>query len=45
MSTGLSLEELVEYSDWDRGKWHDWLRRRGDAALARSAGPNGDGRF
>jgi len=25
MSTGLSLSELVEYTDWERGKWHDWL--------------------
>ena len=45
MSVGLSLIELVEYTDWERGKWHDWLLQHGDGALAISAGPHGDGRF
>ena len=45
MSIGLSLTELIEYTDWERGKWHDWLRKHGDGALAISAGPHGDGRF
>ena len=45
MSTSLTLSELIEYTDWERGKWHDWLRQRGDGALAVSAGPHGDGRF
>jgi len=45
MSTSLSLSELIEYTDWERGKWHDWLRQRGDDVLATSAGPHGDGRF
>ena len=45
MSIGLSLNELVEYTDWDRGKWYDWLRRHGDQVLAISAGLHGDGRF
>jgi uncharacterized damage-inducible protein DinB len=45
MSTGLSFDELIEYTDWERGKWQDWLRQRGDAALATSAGAHGDGRF
>lgn len=45
MSTGLSLEELIEYTDWERGLWHEWLRGHGDAALATSVGPHGDGRF
>jgi len=45
MSNGLSLSELIEYTDWERGKWEDWLRQRGDDVLAISAGPHGDGRF
>jgi len=45
VSTGLSLDELIEYTDWERGKWHDWLRHHGDGVLAISAGPHGDGRF
>jgi uncharacterized damage-inducible protein DinB len=45
MSTALSFDELIEYTDWDRGKWQDWLRQRGDAVLAASAGPHSDGRF
>ena len=45
MSTGLSFSELIEYTDWERSKWQEWLRRHGDEALATSAGPNGDGRF
>jgi len=45
MSIGLSLDELMEYTEWDRGKWYDWLRRHGDHVLPISAGPHGDGRF
>jgi hypothetical protein len=45
MSASLSLTEFIEYTDWERGKWHDWLRQRGDDVLAVSAGPHGDGRF
>ena len=45
MSAGVSLNELMEYTDWERGKWHDALRQHGDSVLATSAGPHGDGRF
>jgi len=45
MSAGLSLDELIEYTDWERDKWHGWLRQHGDDVLAISAGPHGDGRF
>jgi uncharacterized damage-inducible protein DinB len=45
MSASLSLSELMEYTDWERGNWHDWLRQRGDHVLAINAGPHGDGRF
>jgi uncharacterized damage-inducible protein DinB len=45
MVTGLSFGELIEYTDWERGKWQDWLRQHGDGVLTTSAGPHGDGRF
>jgi uncharacterized damage-inducible protein DinB len=45
MSIGLSLAELIEYADWERGKWQDWFQQHGDSVLAMSVGPHGDGRF
>lgn len=45
MSMSLSLDELMEYTEWERSRWCDWLRQRGDHVLAISAGPHGDGRF
>jgi uncharacterized damage-inducible protein DinB len=45
MSVGLSFIELIEYTDWERQKWHDRLRQAGNDALKLAAGPNGDGRF
>jgi uncharacterized damage-inducible protein DinB len=41
----LSLNDLMEYTEWERAKWHDWMRRHGDSVLGISAGPHGDGRF
>src|SRR5262249_10414522 len=35
----------MEYTEWERGTWHAWLRERGAAPLRISAGPHGDGRF
>jgi hypothetical protein len=45
MAVRLSLNDLMDYTDWDRQKWHDWLGRHGGQVLKISAGPNGDGRF
>jgi hypothetical protein len=45
MSINLDLNDLIEYTDWERGLWHDWLRQHGDQVLAIKAGPHGDGRF
>ena len=42
MSVGLSLIELMEFTEWERSMWYNWLRERGDTVLATSAGPNGD---
>jgi uncharacterized damage-inducible protein DinB len=41
----LSLNNLLDYTDWERQQWHDWLRRQGDHVLQISAGQHGDGRF
>jgi uncharacterized damage-inducible protein DinB len=45
MSVQLSLEDLIEYTDWERGKWREFLRTRGDGVLKTGVGPHGDGRF
>ena len=39
------FDDLIDYTDWERGKWFDWLRQHGDQVLAIGAGPHGDGRF
>lgn len=44
MPLGLSLDDLMAYTAWEREKWHERLRRQGEA-LKISAGPHGDGRF
>lgn len=41
----IRLNILLEYTEWERQKWHEWLRQRGDEVLGTSVGPNGDGRF
>jgi uncharacterized damage-inducible protein DinB len=41
----VTLQELMDFTEWERGKWHQWLLERGDAVLAIGAGPHGDGRF
>ncbi len=41
----LSLGDLMDYTAWERQKWHDWFRQQGDPVLKISAGPHGDGRF
>lgn len=41
----IHFDHLLEYTDWERGLWREWFRKNGDAALAVSAGPHGDGRF
>ena len=41
----LSLNDLVEYTDWERQKWHSFLQQHGNESLDISSGPHGDGRF
>jgi len=41
----LSLNDVLDYTDWERQKWYEWLGQHGDQGLKTSAGPHGDGRF
>jgi uncharacterized damage-inducible protein DinB len=42
---GLSLNDLMEYTEWERRQWQDSFRTQGDRVLEISAGPHGDGRI
>jgi uncharacterized damage-inducible protein DinB len=35
---------LMNYTDWEREKWHEWLGQHGES-LKTSVGPHGDNRF
>lgn len=41
---GLSFDDLIDYTDWQRGKWRAWFSDRPEA-LRLSNGGHGDGRF
>ena len=41
---GLSFDDLIEYSEWQRSRWRAWFRQRPEA-LALSTGDHSDGRF
>ena len=45
MAVGLAFTELMEYTEWERGKWFQRLRELGGTALETSVGAHGDGRF
>ncbi|MGC2197204.1 MAG: hypothetical protein WA628_21180 [Terriglobales bacterium] len=45
MSIHISLDDLLDYTAWQREKWFEQLRKDGGNTLRISAGPNGDGRF
>lgn len=45
MSPDVNFHDLMDYTEWERAKWFDWLKQRGDQVLELSAGPHGDGRF
>ena len=36
---------MLDYTAWQRKRWHDSLRNHGEQVLQIGAGPNGDGRF
>jgi uncharacterized damage-inducible protein DinB len=41
---GLSFDDLVDYTEWQRGKWRAWFRDKPEALML-STGDHGDGRF
>jgi len=45
MLVHLSLNDLIDYTDWERQKWHAWFGQHGAHVLKISAGPHGYGRF
>jgi hypothetical protein len=45
MLVNLSLNDFVEYTDWERYNWYDWLRQHGEQVLKIGTGSHGDGRF
>lgn len=42
---GVTLQNLIDYTAWERQKWQQSLAERGDEVLKIPAGPHGDGRF
>lgn len=45
MPVSIIFADLMDYTEWERQKWHQRLTQHGDDALRISAGANGDGRF
>ncbi len=41
----LCVNDLIDYTDWQRNKWHAWFMRQQEEVLKISVGPHGDGRF
>jgi uncharacterized damage-inducible protein DinB len=41
----INFTDLIDYTDWEREKWHLWLKENGNQILTISLGANGDGRF
>jgi uncharacterized damage-inducible protein DinB len=45
MAFAFTIDDLLDYSDWERAQWHEWLREHDAASLAADLGPNNDGRI
>jgi uncharacterized damage-inducible protein DinB len=45
MPVHVSVNDLMDYTNWERQKWFEQLRQRGEPVLKITAGPHGDGRF
>jgi uncharacterized damage-inducible protein DinB len=45
MAFAFTIDDLLDYSDWERAQWHEWLREHDEASLAADLGPNNDGRI
>jgi len=42
---GPTIHELLEYTDWERRNWFEWMRHQDRPVLEIPAGPSIDGRF
>jgi uncharacterized damage-inducible protein DinB len=45
MAAEIAIDSLLEYTDWERGKWLEWFRQHDASALSLTVGPHGDNRF
>jgi hypothetical protein len=45
MPLKFSLDDLLAYTEWERGQWLTWFRANGGQTLAVDLGPNNTGRF
>jgi len=45
MILGPTMHELLEYTEWERSNWFEWMRHQERPVLEVAAGPSADGRF
>jgi uncharacterized damage-inducible protein DinB len=45
MITGPTIDDLLDYTAWQRQRWLVWMRQHEAGVLGIGAGPGGDGRF
>ena len=45
MLVDVTMNDLLDYTDWERQKWFEWMREQNHKVLEIAAGPHGDGRF
>ena|SRR5690349_5368501 len=45
MTSELTFNPLIGYTEWERAKWHDWFLDGRGQALNVGTGPHGDGRL
>jgi len=45
MLVDVTMNDLLDYTDWERQKWFEWMRQQNQEVLEITAGPHGDGRF
>jgi uncharacterized damage-inducible protein DinB len=43
VASAFGLDDLLEYLDWERDRWHAWFREQGPGALAVELGRNNTG--